>query len=92
MDLNDSVCYFTAQPIGSVVAHGRLYPKSLLDLHMGYEVHLCNCFADKKSKHLALSDELDQGKLDALVVGKGLAEGFAGTRVFDGLVDAEFGS
>lgn len=48
----------------------------------GDGVDLCSCFADKESKHLTLSGELDQGKLNALVVGERLAEGFAGIRIF----------
>ncbi|KAJ4348757.1 uncharacterized protein N0V89_010135 [Didymosphaeria variabile] len=88
MDLYRAIRSFATQPVSPVIAHGNFIPEPRFDFDVRHGVHFYGGFADEEAQHLALGGELDEGKLDGLVMGEGRAEGGAGISVGDGLLDA----
>ena len=83
MDLDRPIGGLAAQPVRPVIAHADFVAEAALDVHVRHGVHLQGRLADQEAQHLELGGELDEGELDGLVVGEGLAEGAAGGGVGD---------
>ena len=73
MDLDGAIRGLATQPVSPIVAHADLVADPLLDLHVRHGIHFDGGFTDQLAQHLALGGEFDEGELDGLVVGEGLA-------------------
>lgn len=91
MHLNRLIRRLRTQAIRIVIAHRDLIAEATLNLRMRHGVHVQRRLADEQAQHVRLGCEVDEGELDGLVVGEGLAKWGARAGVGDGGGDAEGG-
>lgn len=89
MDLYRPIRRLTAKPISPIITHTNLHTQLLLNLLPRRQfIHFICCLTDQQAQHGALGREFNEGELDALIMGEGLAEGFPLVRVGYALVYA----